>query len=634
MCGICGIVRAQSEAPVDPSILGRMCSALAHRGPDDEGVFLSGRVGLAMRRLSIIDVQGGRQPLSNEDGTIHVVFNGEIYNYRQLRAQLEQSGHKFATASDTEVIVHAYEEFGPACVHRFRGMFAFAIWDARSRRLFLAVDRLGIKPLYYAAREGQITFGSELGSLLVSGDIPRVIDHGALAEYFTLGYIAAPRTILEDVRKLEPGTFGIWDELGRLKVTRYWDLPEPRSNGRPPSTSLRTDLRSALRDAVASHLVSDVPLGAFLSGGIDSSAVVALMSEVSDAQVKTFSIGFTDVEHNELDAARTIARQFRTDHHEVIVEPESVEVLPKLVSHFHEPFADSSALPTYYVSKIARDHVKVALSGDGGDELFVGYTTFLGVELARYSQVVPGMVRRFPEQVLRALPSSSNPAWNDRVQQLRKRLADTALRPDEAFRSKITMIGLGRVGSLLSPGLSAELHERDAFRPIDDALTSHSLRARAHPLAEILYASAKVSLPGDMLVKVDRMSMANSLEVRVPLLDHVLVEHVSALPVDLRFPRWRLKGLLKDVMADVLPAAILKRPKHGFTVPITNWFRGDLASFAREILLDDSVRKRGLVDVQAVEKALALHARGTRNLSSVLWALLIFELWCRQTLGD
>jgi asparagine synthase (glutamine-hydrolysing) len=634
MCGICGIVSAQSEAPVDARTLAGMCAALAHRGPDDEGVFISDRVGLAMRRLSIIDVQGGQQPLSNEDGTIHVVYNGEIYNYRQLRAELERLGHRFATASDTEVIVHAYEEFGPSCVHRFRGMFALALWDAPSRRLFVAVDRLGIKPLYYAARNGQLTFASELGSLLVSGHVPRVLDHGALAEYFTLGYIAAPRTILEDVRKLEPGTFGIWDEAGQLKVTRYWDLPESRSNGRPSSGTLRTDLRSALRDAVASHLVSDVPLGAFLSGGIDSSAIVALMSEVSDAQVKTFSIGFKDVEHNELDAARTVARLFRTDHHEVVVEPESVDVLPKLVSHFHEPFADSSALPTYYVSKIAREHVKVALSGDGGDELFVGYTTYLGVELARYAQMLPGLVRRLPEQVLRAFPSTSNPAWNDRVHQLRKRLADTALRPEEAFRSKITMIGLAGVGPLLSPELNASLHERDAFRAVNDALTSHSLRPRSHPLAEFLYASAKVSLPGDMLVKVDRMSMANSLEVRVPLLDHVLVEHVSALPVDLRFPRWRLKGLLKDVMADVLPSSILNRPKHGFTVPITNWFRGDLASFAREVLLDDSVRKRGLVDARAIENALATHEGGTRNLSSVLWALLIFELWCRQTLGD
>jgi asparagine synthase (glutamine-hydrolysing) len=630
MCGVCGIATADPEQPIEVDLLVRMADAIAYRGPDDSGVHVGPGIGLAMRRLSIIDLATGHQPMQNEDRTVHLVFNGELYNYRELRAQLRAQGHEFRTESDTEVVVHAYEEWGTSCLDSLRGMFAFAMWDDRAQRLVLAADRFGIKPLYFGVLDGGLVFGSELRCLLVSGQLSKEIDDAALAEYFTLGYIPPPATIFRQARKLEPGTLLEWTRSGGPVVHRYWDVPPVRNHGTVGRREdVQLELRELLRDSVKAHLVSDVPLGAFLSGGIDSSSVVALMSEVSSGTVRTFSVGFEAQEHDERPLARLVAERFGTDHHEFVLEPESVDVLPKLVQHFQEPFADSSALPTYYISKLARSFVKVALSGDGGDELFVGYPTFIGVELARHAQRLPAVARRALTALPDSVPWTVGSRWGDRINRWRKWAADTALPPEDAYRSKLTMAGLPTVKPLLTAELRERLDQEDPFRTVDAAL------ARApttRSLERILYAGLNVSLPGDMLVKVDRMSMANSLEVRVPLLDHVVAEFVTQLPVALRFPRWRLKALLKDTMASSLPREVLQQRKHGFTIPLASWFRGDLNSFAREILLGADARGRGFLDTRAIEAFLREHTRGSRNLGSAIWSLLMFELWCREVL--
>ena len=614
---------------VEEAALRSMRAAIAHRGPDDEGVFVEGNVGLGIRRLSIIDLAGGHQPISNEDGTATVVFNGEIYNFAELRAELAERGHVFSTRSDTEVIVHGYEEFGHDVVHRLRGMFAFALWDARLEELFVAVDRFGIKPLYWAHGLEGLAFASELPSLLRAGLVSRELDRQSLAEYLALGYVPAPRSILGGVRKLLPATQLTWRPGSDPELTTYWRPPLARPS-EAGTEELRATVLEGLRDAVRSHLISDVPLGAFLSGGIDSSTIVALMAEVSSQPVRTFSIGFDDSEHDELDKARIVASRFGTDHHELVVEPAAVDVLPTIVEHFAEPFADASALPTYFVSGLAADSVKVALSGDGGDELFIGYTTFQGVELARAFKPLPKVVKRSLAAVAGSPPRLPWPTWNDRLGRASKRALDSLADPADAYRSKVALTDPSAVAALLSPGLRADLVALDPFRAINASLAV-DLNG-ADPLERFLRANLDVSLPSDMLVKVDRMSMARSLEVRVPMLDHVFAEAVLSLPVRRRFPRWRLKGLLRDSMRGILPPEILDQRKHGFTVPVTRWFRGDLDVFAREILLDSATARRGFFDARALESALATHVSGTRNYGSVIWSLLIFELWCRQLL--
>jgi asparagine synthase (glutamine-hydrolysing) len=633
MCGICGILLNSDREKVDPEQLRRMCSIMSHRGPDDEGYYISGSVGLGMRRLSIIDLASGYQPIHNEDLTIQVVFNGEIYNYRELRSILESRGHSFYTNSDTEVIVHAYEEYGGDCLNKFRGMFALALWDARDQSALLAVDRFGIKPLYYAANEQGIIFGSELKSLLASGMSERDIDFDALAQYFTVGYIAAPASIYRQVRKLSPGHFLSWKPFSDPVIQQYWDVPNQFGMECQQSLQeIRIRLRELLGDAVRSHLVSDVPIGAFLSGGIDSSTVVALMSEVSSEPVKTFSIGFANWKHNELDKARSVAQRFSTDHHEFIVEPENVDILPNLVHFFDEPFSDSSALPTFYVSKIARQFVKVALSGDGGDELFIGYTLFRGLQLSHHLKLLPIPLLRLFRTFPHMLPRTRNVEWNDFISRLIKRINDSSLPPDEAYQSKITKAGLSLVGPLLSKDFQQRLIGNNPFKGINELLARYPSQKGSHALDKFVYACLKVSLPGDMLVKVDRMSMANSLEVRVPLLDHIVAEYISSIPIKVRFPQWRLKGLLKDTMADILPAEILNQRKQGFDMPISSWFRGDLAGFASDVLLSQKAQQRGHLNAPAVAEKLRQHRKGDQNFGATLWSLLIYELWCQGTM--
>lgn len=631
MCGICGVVHADQRKPVSEAQIRRMTSSIAHRGPDDDGFYVEGPVGLGMRRLSIIDLEGGQQPITNEDETLQLIYNGEIYNHRALRRELEAAGHRFRTRSDTEVVAHAYEDDGGESVKRLRGMFALALWDGRRRSLLLAVDRFGIKPLYYTVGPAGLAFGSELKCILLSGASKRQIDPEGLAQYFTFGYIQPPATIFADVRKLAPGSLLRWTPEQGAQVRRYWEPPRDHFQRGLSMRETRAQLREALSEAVRSHLVSDVPLGAFLSGGIDSSTIVALMSEALGEPVRTFSIGFADPRYSELGKAQLVADAYRAEHHELIVEPESIELLPHLVRHFDEPFADSSALPTYHVSKLAREHVKVALAGDGGDELFLGYTVFRGLKLAHLARVLPERARFGIADLAARTPRIGGATLGDRVELTLKRLADTVLPPELAFKRKLSAPGLDAVMPLLAPDLEHELVGQNPFATVERWLEHYQSSNGAHPLEKFAYTGFQTSLAGDMLVKVDRMSMANSLEVRVPFLDHVLAEHVATIPFDRRMPGWRLKPLLRDTLADSLPPAIRKQPKQGFVVPLAAWFRGDMAAYARDVLLSDDVRRRGLLHTDAVEAMLARHHAGAGNLGSIIWVLLMFELWCRAT---
>jgi asparagine synthase (glutamine-hydrolysing) len=509
-------------------------------------------------------------------------------------------------------------------------MFSFALWDSHKKQLFLAVDRFGIKPLYYANNGQGIIFGSELKSIMASGMFNSEIDMDSLSQYLTLGYIPNSSTIYKMARKLQAGFYLTWSAEEGLAVNKYWQMnPSKIENGRTlPET--RRQLYEMLKDAVRSHLISDVPLGAFLSGGIDSSTVVALMSEVSSEPIKTFSIIFNDREHDESKYARIVARHFNTDHHEMVLEPDNVDVLPRLVSHFDEPFADASAIPTYYVSKMASQHVKVALSGDGGDEAFVGYTVFQGLEIARHMQQMPQILRKIVTALPKVIPKTKNSSLNDRMNRWERVIHDSMLPPDEAFRNKLNLSKTTGLYPLLSASMNEELKKYNPYRSIDECLANFESNNPSHPLDKFINAIFNVPLFGDILVKVDRMSMANSIEVRVPLLDHVLVEFVSNIPVEQRFPRWCLKGLLKNMMADKLPKSILRHRKHGFNVPVSSWFRGDLNEFTREILLDGAAKRSGYWNTTEMESVLKKHGKGFQNYGSTIWATLVLELWRHQ----
>jgi asparagine synthase (glutamine-hydrolysing) len=592
-----------------------MCEVIRHRGPDDEGIHVEAGVGLGMRRLSIIDLSTGHQPIHNEDRTVWVVFNGEIYNYRELRSELEGAGHRFYTSSDTETIVHAYEEWGEDAFERFRGMFGVALWDRTGRALFLARDRAGIKPVYFAEQDGRICFGSEIKSLLVAG-VDRTLDLAALDHYLTFLYTPRDGSIFHAVRKLPPGHLLRWRD-GRTVVRPYWQLPVEESFS--GTTSEAADgLHDVLRDAVRSHLVSDVPLGAFLSGGIDSSLVVGLMSEVSDRPVKTFSIGFDEPQFDELEHARQVAAHFHTDHHEFVVRPDGLSILDRLIGHFDEPFADSSAIPTWYVCEMARRYVTVVLSGDGGDELFGGYDRYLPhPRVAAFDRLGIPAGRQVAAALWPVLPHGTR---------------------GKNFLRHVARDDQGRYldsSAFFQPDEKAALYTPDVLSSIHTDAAERALGAQFEGLSRLPFASQMMKfdfrtyLPEDVLVKVDRMSMAHSIESRVPLLDNRVIDFAARLPADMKIRDGRRKLLLKEVASRLLPADIVHRRKQGFGVPVGVWFRGTLREAFGDILGSSRARERGYFRQPFIDRILQEHLSGVRDHTMRLWQLVVLELWHR-----
>lgn len=628
MCGIAGFIDLWGSGPERAveeraAIIDQMCRVITHRGPDDQGVLVKTGVALGMRRLSIIDLVSGHQPMSGEDGSVTIVFNGEIYNFQQLKPNLEARGHIFQTHSDTEAIVHAYEEFGPGCLKDLRGMFAFAIWDDKARSLFIARDRAGKKPLYYTTTpNGTFVFGSELKALLEHPDVERQINAEALDAYFTLGYVPDPLSIFQDIHKLSPGHY-LTLKGGKVTVKQYWDF-EFESGKSLSEEDYLDELRALLDESVRLRLISDVPLGAFLSGGIDSSTVVSLMARHMGQPVKTFSIGFHEDSYNELKYARLTAEKFGTDHHEFFVTPDICEVVDELVWHFDEPFADSSAIPTYMVSKLARDHVTVVLSGDGGDELFAGYTRY-AVERKR------GGFERLPKPLREGLmrPLSQrlpHATWG------RNYLHNVSLDPISRYLDSVSVFTSLNRRSLYTSDFSQKLGPGGYVSGLFYALAGN-VRSN-EPLDRLLYLDSKTYLPGDILTKVDRMSMAVSLEARAPLLDHKLIEFVTRIPSSLKLAGLETKHLLKRAVKDLVPAEILNRPKQGFGVPIQEWINQQLRSRIRDTLSDARTKQRGYVDSRYVDVLLDEHERGRRDHSMRLWSLVMLELWHRQFLDE
>ena len=623
MCGIAGVVNSEPEW-VEADTIHRMCQSIVHRGPDDEGTYVKDGAGLGVRRLSVIDIAGGHQPVFNEDKTICIVYNGEIYNFPELRRELESRGHRFLTHGDTEVIVHLYEEMGRDCVKRLRGMFAFAVYDTRNRCLLLARDRLGIKPLHYAFAGGRLLFGSEIKSILAVAPELATIDQQALWRYMYFGYIPDPDTAFLPIKKLPPGHV-LEFERGKVSIHKYWDLPEYSTYQPRGEEECLQELEQRLAEAVRIRLIADVPLGALLSGGTDSSTIVALMARASSRPVKTFSIGFRHADFNEAPYARLVAERFGTEHRELILEPDVAETLQSLTHSLEEPFGDSSILPTYYISRLARQQVTVALSGDGGDEAFGGYERYQVHLQRRTFDWIPEWTGRFyRDHVHRKLPTSV-PGRN---------LAYSVSLPwSERYIEGISLKPFDREMALLSDDFrSAALGDVDPLsamrRYLDQALARD-------PLSRVLYLDSKTYLPGDILTKVDRMSMLTSLEVRVPILDHLFLEWVTGLP-----PEWKMRGKKQKYILTKLaervgvPKEVLNRPKQGFTLPLGHWMRNELKDLIMSVLMDSSTRQRGYFNAQGVQRLLDEHFQARRDHSARIWRFLMFELWQRNFIAN
>jgi asparagine synthase (glutamine-hydrolysing) len=620
---VCGIVgHATSEAqPVERAMLDRMCAALEHRGPDSRGMHVEPGVGLGIQRLRVIDLQTGDQPIFNEDGSVAVVLNGEIYNYRELRHRLEQAGHVFATRSDTEVLVHLYEDEGSRLVQHLHGMFAFALWDKRRRRLLLARDRVGKKPLYYALRPGAISFASELRALLQDPDVPREVDHQALDAYLAYRWVPSPMTAFRAVRKLPPACVLTFSG-GRATIERYWRL-RPGSKRRDADVrELHEELREHIRAATRRRLISDVPLGAFLSGGIDSSAVVAAMAEASPHPVRTFSIGFTHEDFNELPLARLVAERFGTEHHEHVVEPSALEIIPRIVRHYGEPFADDSAIPTFYLAEMARNSVTVALNGDGGDESFAGYSRYVVNAMASRLERVPRLLRRGVGALGMRVPESGRiNSWRSRIRRVAETLPLEG--PDRYVAYMSYLDGIRRerlytdeyrelVGSSVAPEVMAAPWRASDGRTVLDVM---------------LDVDVQTYLPDCLLVKMDIATMASSLEARSPFLDHELMEFAASLPADCKVRGKEKKVVLRGALRGWVPDAVLDAPKRGFRLPLGEWMRGELRDYVRGVLLDRQALGRGYFREQHVRELLDRHGNRSQDHSYALWTLLMFELW-------
>ncbi len=617
------MVQSHPDGAVSAAAIHRMCETLVHRGPDDEGIFAKGGVGLGMRRLSIIDVAGGHQPVFNEDKTVAIVFNGEIYNFLELRPELERRGHRFSTHSDTEVIVHLYEEYGAECVHKLRGMFAFALYDERRRKLLLARDRLGKKPLHYSVVGDRLVFASEIKAILAVAPELAAVNNEAVLQYLYFGYIPDPLTSFLPIQKLPPGHL-LEFEGGEIHLRKYWDLPQYDTHHPSSEEECLEELERRLAEAVRIRLISDVPLGALLSGGTDSSTVVALMARASSQPVKTFSIGFRHDDFNEAHYARIVAERFGTDHHELVVEPNVLETVETLTSSLEEPFGDSSMLPTYYVSCLARRHVTVALSGDGGDEIFGGYERYAIHHRRQKFERIPAWARSFYRaQIYPRLP---------RNMRGRKFSYNVSLPWRERYVDGISFIP---AFEREMPLLSREFRElaRESGDPQSLMYRYFDQSPATNPISQMLYVDTKTYMVADVLTKVDRMSMAASLEVRVPILDHLLVEWVTGLPAEFKIRGGQQKYILRKLAERVgVPREALDRPKQGFALPLVHWMRHELKDLILTVLLEPRTLQRRYFNPQAVQQLLDEHFRGHRNHADRIWRLLMLELWHRNFL--
>lgn len=622
MCGICGLY-GEPGLPEDARALTRaMCDVIVHRGPDEDGYYADGPISLGMRRLSIIDLSTGRQPIHNEDRTVWVVYNGEIFNFPQLRMELEARGHTFYTRADTEVIVHLYEEMGEDFPTKLNGMFAVALWDAKTRKLVLVRDRLGIKPLHYAWQDGRLVFGSEIKSLL-RGGVSREIDLESLSRYFTFEYVPAPDSIFAKIKKIPPGHLMTVKD-GRGEIRRYWDVHFAEGDPvRRSEASWAEEIAARLKESVRMRLLSDVPLGIFLSGGIDSSAVTALMGETASGRIKTFSIGFKEKTFDELDYARIMADKYGTDHTEFVVESrQAAGLVPKLMEYLDEPLADASVIPTYVISKLARQHVTVALAGDGGDELFGGYDTYKAFKVARLYRRIPGLLRRgIIGPAVRRLPASEKRLSFEF--KAKKFTAGAEYPPEIANTLWWGAYTPALKTELLAPGL----RDKVAADPFDPIRWQAAQTKATDPLDRIAYIDLKINLQDALLVKVDRMSMANSLEIRTPFLDYTFVEFAAAIPSRLKLKGFQSKYILKKAMASRLPAEILNKKKIGFDIPLGPWLRDELREFVRDTLAPERLRRHGYLDEGFVRRVLDEHMAGAHNHRQLLWPLVIFQFW-------
>ena len=623
MCGIAGKLYFDRDRVVSPELLHRMNGVLAHRGPDDAGIYHAGPIGLAHRRLAIIDLSpGGHQPMASADGQVWISFNGEIYNFLELRKTLEDDGVAFRSQSDTEVMLALYDRRGPDFLHELRGMFALALWDARHRRLLLARDRLGKKPLYYYVDGEKIVFASEPKGIFVDADVPVGVDDEAIHHYLTFGYVPSPRSAFRGIRKLPPA-HRLLVEDGRVRTERYWELrygPKLALDEEEASERLLANLR----DAVRLRMISDVPLGAFLSGGVDSSTIVALMAEASSRPVKTFSIGFEDETYNELPYARSVAERYGTDHHEFIVKPNAIDVLPDLVWHYNEPYGDSSAIPTYYLAKMTRAHVTVALNGDAGDENFAGYSRYAGHALSSRYDAVPALLRRGVARLATALPEAGHPRGVYR--RGRRFLAAGGEDAARRYMRWISLFPEDLKRRLYTPQFAERMAPYDSF---ELALAAYDAGTR-DIVDAALALDVATYLPDDLLVKVDIATMAHALEARSPMVDHVFMEFAAALPSHMKLRGLTTKYLLKRAARPLLPAAVIDRPKMGFGVPLDRWLRHELRDMAYDLLLSRRAIERGIFREAAVRRLLDEHGSGRSQWHLQLWSLLFLEMGFRR----
>lgn len=634
MCGLTGAVWWQPERRVSRETLQKMTDVIAHRGPDAEGHLLteattdSPGVALGHRRLSIIDVAGSAQPLGNEDDSVQIIFNGEIYNYRELRTELLAAGHRFRTDGDTEVIVHLYEQYGPEFVDHLRGMFAIAIWDSKRRRLVVARDRLGQKPFFYRCSDGRFEFASELKSLLQIPDAPRETNRMSVLRYLSLQYVPAPHSILQGYHRLPPATIGILED-GRFTTRRYWTPPfDCPDTGRTRIADWSEELRDTLTEAVRLRLRSDVPLGAFLSGGIDSTIISGLMQKQLDRPVRTFSIGFPVAAYDERHYARQAAEMLGTEHHEDVVKPDALEILPHLIWHYDEPFADSSAVPTMYLSRMTRKHVTVALTGDAGDELFCGYDRYQAVRIAHRLDITPRRLRQLAAWAASYLPSSAR--QKSFLRRLKRLLETIAQDPEDRYLNWISIFHHAQLQQVVSDDLWQLTHREN---PAESIFEGYRMFPQRDFITRTTAVDIENYLPGDLLTKVDIASMHVGLEARSPMLDHKVVELAARMPIEVKQNARRGKLVLTETFRDLIPPDIQTRRKMGFGVPIDHWFRQELKPLLHDVLLSDRCRNRGLLNPERVATLVREHTAGTVDHAYRLWNLLCLELW-HQTYLD